>query len=185
MKGKIIAGSLALLLVCAACTPVRALPPIIRLHVLARSDSEQDQAQKLVVRDAVLGQAQELLRGCEDAAQAYATLDEQLSQIEKTARQAAGSADVCAKLGTEHYPDRDYGSFTLPEGDYLSLRVEIGPAQGQNWWCVVYPSLCMPGADAQAIPALLEPRPLRSVVWQWLTARWEGLFQKSEALEHA
>lgn len=159
----------------AGALPVQSAPPLIRLHVLAESDSAEHQAQKLIVRDAVLASAQQMLSDCADHTQAYSILDERISEIEAAA-QSVSEAPVHAALGREHYPDRDYGAFTLPEGDYLSLRVMIGEGAGQNWWCVVYPGLCTPGGDTvDALTGLTETQPLRSAVWEWLRCRLDDI----------
>ena len=120
---------------------------LIRLHVVANSDSGADQTLKLQVRDAVLEQAEMLLAGCGDAAEAEMRLEESLLELEQAAEgvvRAQGYAyPVCASLGWEGYPTRAYDTFTLPAGRYLSLRVTIGAGEGKNWWCVAFPPLCM------------------------------------------
>lgn len=119
----------------------------VRLHVVANSDSEADQAQKLRVRDAVLRTVSELTAGCSDAAQARAIIADRLTQIEAAAQtvldQEGCDYRVSVTLGTEDFDTRRYDTFTLPAGRYPSLRVKIGAAQGHNWWCVVFPSLCL------------------------------------------
>lgn len=115
----------------------------VRLHVVANSDSTEDQENKLVVRDAVLRQVAELTRNCENAEQAKQSIGENLQEI------ADAAAEVCERevrvsLQREGFETRHYDSFTLPAGEYPSLRVCIGQAQGKNWWCVVFPSLCVP-----------------------------------------
>ena len=124
---------------------------VIRLHVLAASDDANDQEKKLLVRDAVLAEWGDLLADCGSRADAEARLDEaNLRSIEATAREtllAAGDAtEVAVTLSVEEYPTRDYGSFSLPAGEYLSLRIVIGEGQGRNWWCVLFPPLCTAGA---------------------------------------
>lgn len=118
----------------------------VRLHVVANSDSEADQAQKLRVRDAVLLKVSELTKDCKDASQARAVLGENLGTIEASAQRVlrgeGSSYSVSVSLGTEDFPTRYYETFTLPAGRYPALRVRIGAAQGHNWWCVVFPSLC-------------------------------------------
>ena len=96
---------------------------LVRLHVIANSDSRADQAAKLQMRDRVLA-------------------------VLSPALEALG--DVAVTLGTERYPTRDYDTFSLPAGEYLSLRVVMGAGQGRNWWCVVFPPLC---TEALAEPA--------------------------------
>lgn len=180
---KIVSMIAAVLLVGAGSLPVHELPPLIRLHVLAESDSAQDQALKMEVRDAVLSTAQGMLADCTDFRQAYAILDARIGEIEQAAQSAAGEKAVCAQIGVEQYPDRDYGQFMLPAGAYHSLKVEIGAGRGQNWWCIVYPSLCMPGAaDANEITELMRKQPLRSAVWDWIKERWQGFMAERQVL---
>ena len=119
----------------------------VRLHVVANSDSKADQAQKLRVRDAVLQEVAVLTKDCEDAAQARTVIGQNLNVIEASVQrvltdEGSGYA-VNVSLGTEEFDTRYYETFTLPAGEYPALRVKIGAAEGQNWWCVVFPSLCM------------------------------------------
>ena len=118
----------------------------LRLHVVANSDSEEDQAQKLRVRDAVLGKVSDLTAGCADAKAAGELLRTHLDEIQASALEqlAAEGSDysVEVSLGREVFQTRYYDTFTLPAGTYPALRVNIGAAQGKNWWCVVFPSLC-------------------------------------------
>lgn len=119
---------------------------VLRLHVLANSDSEADQALKLKVRDSVLEKAAEILDGCGDRETAQARLSAALPELESAARDriAAEGAEetVTAELRPTRFPTREYEDFTLPAGEYLALRVVIGEGQGHNWWCVVFPPLC-------------------------------------------
>ena len=123
---------------------------VIRLHVLAASDSEQDQALKLAVRDAVLEEAQTVLKSAKDRAEAEAILRTNLPAFEEAARAAlancGASNTVSVSLGEEEYPTKRYEKLAFPAGEYLSLRVMIGEAQGQNWWCVLFPPLCLSAA---------------------------------------
>lgn len=123
---------------------------VVRLHVLANSDSDADQARKLKVRDAILTVTAPLLDDCPDRATAEALLREHEGDI-LTAAHGALIADgrdeeVTVLFGTECYPERTYDSFCFPAGDYLSLRVCIGAAAGRNWWCCLYPPLCLGAA---------------------------------------
>lgn len=119
---------------------------LIRLHVIANSDSEEDQKIKLLVRDAVLERVNIITKGTENVQQAAETIRESLPQIQKTAETALHKMEdespVTVTLTKEAYPTRCYDTFTLPAGEYISLRVMIGEAKGHNWWCVVFPSLC-------------------------------------------
>ena len=128
---------------------------VVRLHVLANSDSEADQALKLKVRDAVLEQATETLRGADSQAEASRRLTDILPELEETARAVitANGYDygVRAELAETSFPTKEYDGFALPAGEYLALRVLIGEAAGQNWWCVLYPSLCFTNATCAVV----------------------------------
>lgn len=127
---------------------------LIRLHVLAASDSEEDQQRKLRVRDTVLNLVAPALENCETQAEAVSVLTPLLPEIETAAEEtlrSLGSGDkVTALLSEEGYPTRDYDTFALPSGTYQSLRVMIGPGEGHNWWCVVFPPLCLSAAEKDA-----------------------------------
>ena len=119
---------------------------IIRLHVVGASNSETDQAVKLLVRDAVLSCVSDDLALCKTAEEAKQCLIKNLQSIENAAadtlRNNGMESDVRISLGKEAFPVRDYETFSLPSGVYQSLRIEIGEAEGRNWWCVVFPSFC-------------------------------------------
>lgn len=125
---------------------------ILRLHVVAASDSQADQAVKLRVRDAVLGSLRQGLADLTDVEQAVVYVEEMIPKIEKAANLVlaeAGFADTVQVSLTEwEFPEREYDTFSLPAGVYNALRVVIGEGQGQNWWCVVFPELCM-GATSE------------------------------------
>ena len=121
---------------------------VLRLHVLANSDSQADQALKLQVRDAVLEQAEGLLAGAESRAEAEAILAAHLDSLAAAGAEAVGAAGygypVTVSLEDScWFPTRVYEDFALPAGLYTTLRVEIGSGAGQNWWCVVFPPLCL------------------------------------------
>lgn len=127
---------------------------VIRLHILASSDSTADQTQKLLVRDALLEHASAWIPADADFSAGCEALRTRLPDIQRTAEQtlrAAGCEDtVTVSLTESAFPARQYGDVTLPEGQYQALRVEIGAAEGQNWWCVMYPALCIPAASVSA-----------------------------------
>lgn len=127
---------------------------VLRLHVLANSDSEEDQARKLRVRDAVLSVTTPLLENCADRAEAETVLREHLDEVLRAAQDtlaAEGRTDtVQVFLEEEEYPRRNYDSICFPSGTYLSLRVCIGEAEGQNWWCCLFPPLCLGSATVSA-----------------------------------
>ena len=120
---------------------------VVRLHVLANSDSEEDQALKLEVRDAVLAVTAPLLQNCRTQQEAEAVILQNANVIQAAAeeviRQKGRTDAVTLTLGMEDYPSRSYDSVCFPSGEYLSLRVCIGEAEGQNWWCCLFPPLCL------------------------------------------
>lgn len=120
---------------------------ILRLHVVAASDSEEDQAVKLTVRDAILASLEEGLADLTDLNQAKEYVQEMLPKLEETANRVLAengfSDTVTMSLTEEEFPVREYDSFTLPSGVYNALRVVIGEGEGHNWWCVVFPQLCL------------------------------------------
>lgn len=122
---------------------------VVRLHVLANSDRQADQALKLQVRDAVLAKAEPLLEGVRSRAEAETALSDHLEALAQAGQQVVWQAGydypVKAELTTSYFPTREYTDFSLPAGYYRALRVEIGAAEGHNWWCVVYPPLCTVG----------------------------------------
>lgn len=115
---------------------------LVRLHVLAKDDSAEEQAVKLAVRDEVLEYLQPVLADTRTKAQAQSVLDEHIEDIRAAAMTAAGDRQVAVTLTEEFYPTRVYEDFSLPAGEYTSLRVILADGEGQNWWCVVYPPLC-------------------------------------------
>ena len=108
---------------------------LIRPHVVANSDSDGDQAEKLLIRDRALALLAPALTVCRTREEA-----EEVIRSHRTELEALG--DVTMTLSEEFYPTRHYDSFSLPAGEYLSLRLTVGEGQGHNWWCVVFPPLC-------------------------------------------
>jgi len=119
---------------------------VVRLHVLANSDSTEDQDLKLQVRDTVLERATELLEQSADRKEAEGLLRGNLLELERLAEEEIHSNgydySVTAELSNTNFPTRKYDGFTMPAGEYLALRIVIGEGKGQNWWCVVFPPLC-------------------------------------------
>ena len=126
---------------------------LLRLHVVADSDSAGDQALKLQVRDAVLSSLEEGLQDLTDPQAAVGYVREMLPKLEQAANRVlsdAGSDDTASvSLQTEEFPRRDYDTFSLPAGVYQALRVTIGEGEGKNWWCVVFPQLCTAAAGEE------------------------------------
>ena len=127
---------------------------LLRLHVVGASDSKEDQDVKLLVRDAILQSLEEGLRDVTDPQQAWDYVARMLPKVEAAANRclaAAGFSDtVAVSLTEEAFPTREYDTFSLPAGVYKALRVVIGEGEGQNWWCVVFPQLCM-GTEAEFV----------------------------------
>ena len=119
---------------------------LLRLHVVANSDSDADQALKLQVRDRILETLAPLSAQCRSRDEMAQALTRQLGTLrqaaEQTLRQAGCTDEVSVQLQREAFPTRYYDGFALPAGDYLALRVSIGEADGHNWWCVCFPALC-------------------------------------------
>lgn len=124
---------------------------LIRLHVVANSDTKEDQEIKVQVKDAVVAYLQPLVDGFTDKKQAMEFVADNLSSIQQVANavlQEQGKEDRAAVyLGSETFDTRHYETFSLPAGVYDSLRIQIGEGNGKNWWCVVFPSLCLPATS--------------------------------------
>ena len=124
---------------------------LLRLHVVANSDSDADQALKLEVRDAVLDCAAGYLENVNDVRAAEQVLGAHLAELagagQAVVREKGYDYAVRASLGTSHFPTKTYDGFALPAGDYRALRVTIGAGEGRNWWCVVFPALCVSAAS--------------------------------------
>lgn len=115
---------------------------ILRFHVLANSDSEEDQEEKLKVRDAVVRKLQPLLEKSSSREETEKILLQQMEMIEETAGTVVNPKKVKVSLTKDWFPEKTYGDCTFPSGEYRALRIEIGEARGHNWWCVLYPGLC-------------------------------------------
>ena len=130
---------------------------VIRLHVIGASDSKGDQEIKLKVRDRILEIVTPAMEAASGRQQAQEILTGYLPELEKAASKVGQENGVAltasASLDIEAYPTREYETFSLPPGDYISLRVILDEGQGQNWWCVVFPPLCMSAAGEKLAPA--------------------------------
>ena len=120
---------------------------VLRLHVIANSDSTEDQALKLSVRDAILEKTSLLLENTSSREDAKLIIENNMIQLQKVARSTVKekgySYPVSVELGEEEYPTKTYESCAFPAGEYLSLRIKIGAAEGKNWWCVLFPPMCL------------------------------------------
>ena len=123
---------------------------LVRLHVLAVSDGSNEQRIKLNVRDSVLSYISPKLESAESPDEAKRIISSELDGIKSAAETAAEGRPVKVTLTQEYYPTRDYGSFSLPAGRYESLRVILGEGEGHNWWCVVFPPLCLTAAESDS-----------------------------------
>ena len=155
---------------------------LIRLHVVANSDSEADQAVKLQVRDAVLAVTQPLTAG-EDPYGALAGALPEIQQAAEDCLATLGVTDpVAVSLGPEEFPTRVYESFALPAGQYTALRIEIGEGAGQNWWCVVFPPLCL-GSVTETVEETAADAGLTEGQVSLITGEDEGYVVKFRAIE--
>lgn len=142
---------------------------IVRLHVVANSNSGEDQAVKLLVRDAVLEEASRWYQEASSMEEASAALCVHLESIGSAAqavlREQGFSYSARAELTEMYFPTRSYETFTLPAGTYRTLRITLGEGEGKNWWCVVFPALCLPAAQERGDDAFaLLPGAEREIV---------------------
>lgn len=125
----------------------------LRLHILANSDTVEDQLLKLKVRDAVLQEMPDILAEAENKADAVAAVRTAQRRLQKTAedalRREGSGQTVAVRLEQAEFAAKDYGSFRLPGGTYTALRIELGAAEGHNWFCVLYPELCIGSSEAE------------------------------------
>lgn len=159
---------------------------VLRLHIPANSDSERDQELKLALRDELLREYGERLSECGSLAAAEECAESLLDEITDFSSDflERNGADYGARaeLVTMYFTTREYGSVTLPAGEYRALRVTLGSGEGHNWWCIMFPALCLPAASAsgenEEIAALEEdfgndtPK-IRFALYEWL----KGLFE--------
>jgi stage II sporulation protein R len=163
---------------------------LIRLHVVAASDGQEDQEIKLQVRDAVLAELETILAGASDRTEAAALLEENLNVLASTANDTLlnlGSTDtVSVRFARELFGTRVYDGFSLPGGYYDALRVEIGPAEGKNWWCVVYPQICTAATieDQLTVAVMGGMESSDFAILQQNSAEYQFRFRSLELLEN-
>lgn len=164
---------------------------VLRLHVLANSDSEEDQALKLAVRDRILQEGFAVMDGVSNKEDAIEAAKEAIPALEKAAqeeiRERGYSYPVSIAIEKVYFPTRQYGDTTLPAGKYDALRVVIGSGEGHNWWCVLFPALCLPAAeDTPELSEVLTPGELDTVqggekyevrfklweMYEWVRENW-------------
>jgi len=180
----------------ARCVGIRR--EVLRLHVIANSDSEADQNAKLYVRDALLREGAALFDGSVEAAHAQEILQPRTEELEHCARQALRAlgmdSPVRIEVGEDYFPTRTYeeAGVTLPAGRYQAVRVILGQGEGRNWWCVMFPPLCLPAAqpnNSAALDAVLTGGQLRIVkssprleIRFKIVELWEGWMEKLREL---
>lgn len=184
----VITGVIACLIVniisfAATCENIR--DDVLRLHVIAASDNEDDQQLKLKVRDEILKTGAAVFDGSVNVENAVKKLTPELKKMElaaeKTVRENGFDYDVKVSLSREFFATRTYDDITLPAGKYLAVRVIIDKGQGKNWWCVMFPSLCLPAALVKTeIDDVLNEKELRLV---HKNPRYEPRFMIVELIE--
>ena len=129
---------------------------VFRLHVIANSDEKEDQDLKYMVRDSLLEYMNSLCGDCASKEEAIKIVEEHKDEFQQIAineiREQGYSYDVNISIGNFEFPTKSYGDITLPAGYYDALRVEIGEAKGQNWWCVMFPPLCFVDITSGIVP---------------------------------
>lgn len=128
---------------------------ILRFHVLANSDTSCDQAVKEEVRDAVGTYLQPLLEDVNSLEETKQIVEKNMESViavsEETLRNQGYDYDVSAQIATVDFPEKSYGPYTFPKGNYEALQIVIGEGRGQNWWCVLYPNMCFKGAVFEVV----------------------------------
>lgn len=159
---------------------------VVRLHVIANSDSPRDQAMKLAVRDRVLARAETLYPAGASRAEALEILSANLDELAReggaVAREWGSDQPVTARLEQCWFPTKEYGDFALPAGDYTALRVVIGEGAGQNWWCVAFPPLCL-GAASETVEEATQAGNFTPDQAALITGETSGYVLKFKALE--
>ena len=133
---------------------------VLRLHVIANSDSSVDQNLKIRLRDFLLEEGKSIFDGSVNVENAVKKIEPQIPALEKSAKEfirASGfDYDVKISLSREYFTTRTYETVTLPAGKYLALRVVIGSGEGHNWWCIVFPSVCLSACSSTLSEYLTE-----------------------------
>ncbi len=159
---------------------------MVRLHVVANSDTPKDQMMKLEVRDRVLEEAESLYPSDITRAEALEILSAHLTQLEQAGQSVVeewGEDDVVtAELKKCWFPTKEYGEFSLPSGEYTALRVVIGEGAGQNWWCVAFPPLCL-GAASETMEQVVEAGKFTDAQSRLMTKENEGYVLKFKSME--
>ena len=132
-----------------ACDDLRG--NVLRLHIIANSNSESDQQLKLKIRDSILAESENLFSHSESVEDAVSVAENSLAEIEKIANRVIKENNfnykATAAVKQSYFETREYDDFTLPAGDYESLVINLGKSEGKNWWCVIFPEICLPSAS--------------------------------------
>ncbi len=133
----------------ASCEDLR--KNVLRLHIIANSDSQEDQSLKLKIRDEILSKSEDLFESASDIETAINIATEKTQEFcdiaNKVIKENGYDYSVTAMIGESYFETREYDDFTLPAGYYESLIVKVGKAEGKNWWCVIFPEICIPAAS--------------------------------------
>lgn len=133
----------------ASCNELR--KNVLRLHIVANSDSECDQELKLKIRDELLAHSGEIFNNTNSIEDAVLVANGRLEEFTEIAnnvvKQNGYTYNITAEIGDSYFETRVYDDFTLPAGVYKSLIIKVGEAKGKNWWCVIFPEICLPSAD--------------------------------------
>ena len=159
---------------------------VVRLHVIANSDSTRDQAMKLAVRDRVLAKAENLYSGEATRSEALEILSHHLPELaqegQAVVEEWGGEEQVTAQIGRCWFPTKEYENFALPAGEYTALRIVIGEGQGQNWWCVAFPPLCL-GAASESVEQATQAGNFTPDQAALITGEHEGYVLKFKSME--
>lgn len=151
---------------------------IIRLHVIANSDSEEDQKIKLEVKETILTYLRGEMKDAESITAARRSIRENLSEIEEIAEEKLAMEgfdyEVKASLEPCYFPVKQYGDMTFPAGEYEALRVKLGESKGKNWWCVMYPTLCFVDSVYQVVPEDSKDKLKKSLTWEEYNSLMDG-----------
>lgn len=165
-----------------SCQTVR--DDVVRLHILANSDSQEDQQLKLKVRDAILNECPDLFKNAHSADEAQTVLGSGIDNLkniaEKTVSENGYDYCVSVYLDEEYFTARSYNEVTLPAGKYNALKIIIGNGKGQNWWCVMFPSVCLPAAEGNSIDSVFNDSQKNLVI---NTSDYEVRFKIMEYIE--
>lgn len=175
----IIAGAIVLLYVCTTVFGKELLQPsiaskILRFHVIANSDKSEDQEVKKEVRDAVGAYLQPLLAEADSLEETKQIVDRNMDEVIRISKQTlveyGYDYEVSAHITKTEFPEKTYGSYTFPHGEYEALQIVIGEGTGQNWWCVLYPNMCFRGSVYEVVEEDAEEA-LQEVLSPWEYAK--------------